>query len=162
MRIHQKPYIKKFDDWYFQWHVSMTKWLKWNVFFAPSMNVSLASPQAGWLSIYFFNWKIRSVAPEWRTPLRTDSGIEKRKSPAPGGIWSHDLSLMRRVLSRCATTTAGLALIVEIFTLTEDLVHFFHRAQPRFTSRLHVFLGIVCHECGESFIEPGTEKMNLK
>ena len=36
----------------------------------------------------------------------TTDEIENRKSPAPGMIQSHDLSGMRRVLYRCATTAA--------------------------------------------------------
>ena len=31
---------------------------------------------------------------------------EEQKSPAPGGIWTHDLSVMRHALYRCATTAA--------------------------------------------------------
>ena len=39
--------------------------------------------------------------------LRTATGrIEKRKSTAPGGIRTHDLSVVRPVLYRCATTDA--------------------------------------------------------
>ena len=36
----------------------------------------------------------------------TTERIEKRKSPAPGGIRSHDLSVTRHALFCCATTAA--------------------------------------------------------
>ena len=36
----------------------------------------------------------------------TSDRIEKRKKPANGGIQTHDLSVMRRVLYRCAINTA--------------------------------------------------------
>ena len=39
-----------------------------------------------------------------------DDREEKKKRPAPGGIQTHDLSVMRRALYRCATTPALLQL----------------------------------------------------
>ena len=41
------------------------------------------------------------------TPLAMESGMkEEEKSPAPGGIQTHDLQITRGVLYSCATTAA--------------------------------------------------------
>ena len=32
--------------------------------------------------------------------------MEEEKSPAPGGIWTHNLLIIRRVFYRCATIVA--------------------------------------------------------
>ena len=52
---------------------------------------------------------------------RTTEQIEKRKSPAPSGIWTHDLSDTRRVLYRCATTTAFRKLWLIFFWILKSL-----------------------------------------
>ena len=68
-----------------------------NIFSVQSTYTKLDSPQAMY-------WKISCVAPPWRTWIK--DGKEKIKSTAPDRIWTHDLSIKRRALYRCATTAA--------------------------------------------------------
>ena len=71
--------------------------LTYKHFFVQSAHTKLDSPKAMY-------WKISSVAPPWRTWIK--DGKEKIKSTAPDRIWTHDLSIKRRALYRCATTAA--------------------------------------------------------
>ena len=76
------------------------------LFFAQSMPIKLALSQAAWLSIFFR--KISSVAPPWGTWIKDAllRGQRREKSLALNRIWTHDLSVTRRALYRCATTAA--------------------------------------------------------
>ena len=71
-------------------------------FFAQSAPIKLASSQAAQPRLFFigksavFHFLERS---ELRIHYREERG--ERKSPAPGGFLTHDLSVMRRVLYRC-------------------------------------------------------------
>ena len=76
-------------------------------FFAQTVRIKLVSPQAALLSMCIFTGKSvvmhLHVGPD---KGHTSDRIEKIKSPAPSGIQTHDLLVMRRVLCRCATTAA--------------------------------------------------------
>lgn len=61
----------------------------------------LVSSQAGQLGI-----KDTNAAPPGGTFLRNITEDRRRKNPAPGGNWTHDLSVTRHTVYRCATTTA--------------------------------------------------------
>ena len=58
--------------------------------------------------MFYIYWKISSVAPRWRTWIKDAPlmGYMREKSSAPSGIWTHNLSVTKRVLYRCATTDA--------------------------------------------------------
>ena len=62
----------------------------------------------------------------------TTDEIENRKSPAPGRIQSHDLSGMRHLLYRCATTAALRSVYTSSLTVRFFLIYF--------PSRKHFFL----------------------
>ena len=70
-------------------------------FFAQSKHIKLDLPQAAWLSIFFVGKSVvfhLSEGPELRTHHPEDRE-KKIKSPAPGRIRTHDLSLLLGVRS---------------------------------------------------------------
>ena len=70
------------------------------------MLIKLVSPQAAQLGIHFFNGE--TVMLHLLGDLFKDTLLrrEEEKSPAPGGNRTHDLSVMKPALYRCATTAA--------------------------------------------------------
>ena len=71
-----------------------------------SVLIKLASPPAAQLSIILEENQSCCTSYKDLNWGRTTEKIEKRKSPAPGGIWTHDLSVARRALYHCARTAA--------------------------------------------------------
>ena len=72
------------------------------------------SPQAAQLDIHFFyffpthSWRC-SWTHHWRRKVEIGTWNRKKKKKIaqhPVGFWTHDLQIPRRVLYRCATTTA--------------------------------------------------------
>ena len=76
------------------------------------MCIKLVSPQAAQLSMCIFIGK-SVVMHLYEGPdyVHTTDRIEKSKKPAPDRIRTHDVSVMRCVLYRCATTAASLNIL---------------------------------------------------
>ena len=74
-------------------------------FFAQSACIKIASPQAARIRIFFYR-KTSSVAPSWGIWIKDTllRGWKREKSPGPGGIQTHDLSVMRYVLYSSSPT----------------------------------------------------------
>ena len=71
------------------------------------MPIKFASPQAACLSIFFVG--ISAVLHFFERPKIEDALLRvqrKEKSPALGGIRTHDLSVMKPALYGCATTAS--------------------------------------------------------
>ena len=75
------------------------------------MLFKLALPEAEWLTILTEeNYSMRDL-------IKDTLLIEKRKSPAPGGIQTHDQSVTRRVLYRCCATTTVCLIIYKLLNM---------------------------------------------
>ena len=80
---------------------------------------------------HIFHYKIRSIASPQGTWIKDIllMAQKREKSPAPGRIWTHDLSFMRRVLYHCATAAAQKR--THLFSIIYNFWHFsFKFAEP--------------------------------
>ena len=107
--LHRTTFSCKSDDDFLPMQtMARAETQKWDCgFLAQSVgSYPLALPQAAWLSSFYR--KISSVAPPQGTWIKDAllRGQRREKSPAPGGIGTHNLSVMRRELYRCATIVA--------------------------------------------------------
>ena len=119
--------------------------------------IKLVMPQAAQLGFYFFNWINSNAAHHTYLLKDTLQRTEREKSPAPEGKGTHNVSVTRCVLYRCATTVSlpNLNWVTIVCNLVKLLNNLIYLSIKQLTGLRHWW------QCGSSRDQKSTVRIYL-